>query len=206
MYTGTRQRKSNRRMNFLSHLYLAGDSEGLIIGNFIADSVKGAAINKYTPSIQSGIVLHRKIDTFTDSHPIVEQSKQRLREKYKKYAGVIVDIYYDHYLAINWNNYSDVSLEGFTQNIYKIILNNHDILPEKSALFTKYMLQHNILFGYSKMEGIEKVLNGMAHRAKFESNMEHAIHDLKEHYSLFENEFKAFFPELREFVNDQVEI
>ena len=94
-------------MNFLSHLYLAGNSEGLIIGNFIADSVKGSAYNNFSKEIQQGLILHRKIDSFTDSHPVVEQSKQRLRAKYKKYSSVIVDIYYDHYLAINWKKYSE---------------------------------------------------------------------------------------------------
>ena len=192
-------------MNFLSHLYLAGASEGLIIGNFIADSVKGSAMNKFSTEVQKGIILHRKIDSFTDSHPIVEQSKQRLREKYKKYASVIIDIYYDHYLAKNWSNYSDVELRNFTQNIYTIIKNNHSILPEKSAHFTKYMLQYDILFAYSKLEGIERVLSGMARRASFQSNMEYAIHDLKENYLLFENEFKLFFPELKQYVKTEIE-
>lgn len=192
-------------MNFLSHLYLSGNSEGIIIGNFIADSVKGSAINQFSAEIQKGIVLHRKIDTFTDSHPIVEQSKQRLRLKYRKYASVIVDIYYDHFLAKNWDLYSEIELQKFTQDIYSAITNNHTILPEKSVHFTKYMLQHDILFAYSKLEGIEKVLYGMAKRAKFESNMEQAIHDLKEHYVLFENEFKLFFPELKQFVKIELE-
>ncbi len=191
-------------MNFLSHLYLSGDSEGIIIGNFIADAVKGNAFNKFTPEIQKGILIHRKIDRFTDTHPIVELSKERLRVKYKKYAGVIVDIYYDHYLAKNWNDYSDITLDQFVQDVYKTIISNHSILPEKSAHFTKYMLQHNILFAYSKLEGVERVLNGMAHRTTFESNMEHAIHDLKEHYLLFENEFKLFFPELQSFVKTEI--
>lgn len=191
-------------MNFLSHLYLAGDSEGLIIGNFIADSVKGSAFNQFSSEIKKGILLHRKIDSFTDTHPIVEQSKQRLREKYKKYSSVIVDIYYDHYLATNWSIYSDVELQEFIKEIYNIIKKNHAILPEKSAHFTKYMLQHNILFAYSKLEGIERVLHGMAGRASFESNMEFAIHDLKEHYSMFENEFKLFFPELQLFVKKEI--
>ncbi len=191
-------------MNFLSHLYLAGNSEGLIIGNFIADSVKGSAYNNFSKEIQQGIILHRKIDSFTDSHPVVEQSKQRLRAKYKKYSSVIVDIYYDHYLAINWKKYSEIELEIFVQNIYSIINNNHSILPEKSARFTKYMLEHNILFGYSKLEGIERVLYGMSRRATFESNMEQAIHDLKEHFDLFENEFKIFFPELQQYVKSEI--
>jgi acyl carrier protein phosphodiesterase len=194
------------KMNFLSHLYLAGESEGLIIGNYIADSVKGKAFNQFTPEIQKGIVLHRQIDMFTDTHPIVDESKKRLREKYKKYASVIVDIYYDHYLAINFQAYSDVSLHQFSQNIYKIIQDNHAVLPEKSVSFTKYMLQHNILFEYSKLEGIERVLMGMSKRASFQSNMEHAIHDLKEHYPLFEKEFALFFPELKQFVDTQIKI
>ena len=193
-------------MNFLSHLYLAGNSEDLIIGNFIADSVKGNAFNQFSHGIQKGILLHRKIDSFTDTHPVVEQSKERLRERYKKYASVIVDIYYDHYLAKNWSLYSTIELSEFVQNIYTIIQKNNAILPEKSAHFTKYMLQHNILFAYSKLEGIERVLSGMAHRASFKSNMEYAIHDLKEHYLLFEQEFSLFFPELQRFVNLQIEI
>jgi len=192
-------------MNFLSHLYLAGNSEGLIIGNYIADSVKGSQFNNFSKEIQQGILLHRKIDTFTDSHPMVEQSKQRLREKYKKYAGVIVDIYYDHYLAINWNQYSNQELESFVTDIYAIINSNHSLLPEKSVLFTRYMLEHNILVGYSKLEGIERVLRGMARRTSFESNMENAIDDLKEHFDLFENEFKIFFPELQNFVSNEIQ-
>jgi acyl carrier protein phosphodiesterase len=193
-------------MNFLSHLYLSGDSEGLIIGNFIADSVKGSVLTSFPEEIQKGIILHRKIDTYTDSHPIVEQSKQRLRSKYKKYSSVIVDIYYDHYLAVNWNDYSSEDLHKYIQNIYALIGQNKRHLPPKSVMFTKYMLEHNILSAYARLDGIEKVLQGMSHRATFESNMEHAIHDLKEHYELFENEFKLFFPELRQFVNTQIEI
>ncbi len=191
-------------MNFLSHLYLAGNNEGLIIGNFIADSVKGSAYNNFSKEIQQGILLHRKIDAFTDSHPVVAQSKQRLREKYRKYSSVIVDIYYDHYLAVNWKDYADVDLATFVQNIYSIIRKNYSILPAKSVHFTKYMLEHNILLGYSKLEGIEKVLYGMSRRAKFESNMEYAIDDLKEHFSLFENEFKIFFPELQSYIKSEI--
>ena len=191
-------------MNFLSHLYLSGESEGLIIGNFIADSIKGSAFNSFPEEIQKGIILHRKIDTFTDTHPIVEISKTRLRPKYKKYASVIVDIYYDHYLAINWENYSNKSLDQYTKNIYLLIDKHKHTFPLKSQLFTKYMLEYNILSAYANFEGIEKVLNGMSRRASFVSNMEYAIQDLKEHYPLFEKEFKEFFPELQKFVYTQM--
>lgn len=191
-------------MNFLSHLYLSGDSEGLIIGNFIADSVKGSAFNNFPLEIQKGILLHRKIDAFTDSHAIVDISKERLRPKYKKYASVIVDIYYDHYLAVNWKTYSDVSLNEYTQNVYSLIEKHKHTFPIKSQLFTKYMLEYDILSAYAHLDGIERVLNGMSRRASFISNMEHAINDLKEHYPHFEKEFKEFFPELQQFVNTQL--
>lgn len=191
-------------MNFLSHLYLSGESEGLIIGNFIADSIKGSTFNTFPEEIQKGIILHRKIDTFTDAHPIVEISKNRLRPKYKKYASVIVDIYYDHYLAINWNTYSATSLKNYTQDVYSLIEKHKHTFPIKSQLFTKYMFEYDILSAYAHLEGIEKVLTGMSRRASFISNMEHSIHDLKEHYPLFENEFKEFFPELQKFVNTQI--
>jgi acyl carrier protein phosphodiesterase len=191
-------------MNFLSHLYLSGSSEGLIIGNFIADSVKGSDYKIYPPEIQKGILLHRQIDSYTDTHPIVEESKKRLREKYRKYASVIVDIFYDHFLAINWKDFSEEELNTYAQNIYVLMQQNQALLPLKSLHFTKYMISYNILEAYSRLEGIEQVLKGMAQRAKFESNMEHAIVDLKEHYHLFDNEFKLFFPELKQFVNTQL--
>lgn len=193
-------------MNFLSHLYLSGEAEGLLIGNFIADSVKGSDFLNYPEAIQKGIVLHRKIDTFTDSHPIVEESKQRLRERYKKYASVIVDVYYDHYLAANWNVYSSESLHDYAQKTYLLIEKNKHLLPYKSQLFNEYMVQYNILVAYAELEGIDRVLQGMSRRASFVSNMEHAIQELKEHYHLFGKEFDAFFPDLQQFVNTQIEI
>lgn len=193
-------------MNFLSHIYLSGNSEGLLIGNFIADSVKGSAFLDFPPEVQKGILLHRKIDTYTDAHQIVELSKVRLREKYKKYASVIVDIYYDHFLAANWGDYSEISLDDYTQKVYRIINQHKHTFPHKSQLFTKYMLEYNILSAYARMEGIERVLQGMSRRATFESGMELAIHDLKEHYELFEKEFKSFFPELQAYVNTEIGI
>ncbi len=191
-------------MNFLSHLYLSGDSEGLLIGNFIADSVKGSDFKKYPEEIQEGIILHRKIDTYTDAHEIVEQSKQRLRNKYRKYASVIVDVYYDHFLAANWEKYSHKKLNDFAQHTYTIIENNSELLPHKSTMFKHYMIKYDILVAYSKLEGIDRVMQGMAKRATFNSSMELSINELKEHYHLFENEFMLFFPELQSYVDSQI--
>jgi acyl carrier protein phosphodiesterase len=191
-------------MNFLSHIYLSGDSEGLMIGNYIADSVKGSAFNDFPDEIRKGILLHRAIDTYTDRHPIVELSKQRLRPIYRKYAPVIVDVYYDHFLAANWQDYSPVSLRDFTEKVYRLMKTNAHSFPLKSQRFTHYMLEYDILNAYAELGGIHRVLQGMAGRAQFDSGMENAIHDLREHYVLFEREFREFFPELKRYVNEQI--
>ncbi len=186
-------------MNYLAHLYLSGDSEALLIGNFIGDSVRGVQLSSYSEGIRNGVLLHRKIDTFTDAHPIVEESKKRLREKYRKYAGVIVDIYYDHFLARDWANYSAVPLKEYASHAYAIIRENHHLLPEKAKMFFHYMQSRDILNAYASMEGVEKVLYGMSRRASFNSGMEKAAKDLQVHYRSFEEEFRLFFPELKQY-------
>ena len=100
-------------MNFLAHIYLSGDNDLIKIGNFMADGIRGKQYENYPLEIQKGIILHRAIDTFTDAHPIFRQSTKRLHNNYHHYAGVIVDILYDHFLAKNWNKYSDEKLEDF---------------------------------------------------------------------------------------------
>lgn len=189
-------------MNFLAHLYLSRHNDELMIGNFIADSVKGNAFNDYSPGISKGIVMHRAIDSFTDRHPVFLQSVRRLRPKYRKYAGVIIDIFYDHFLAKNWKHYSDISLEDFTKNVHELLHTNHTLLPVRSKQFFRYMRAHNIPMPYAETEGIRQVLTGMAHRAKFESHMEHATNELNEFYKEFEEEFSRFFPEIQKFVSE----
>src|ERR1700739_88451 len=105
-------------VNFLAHLYLAGEDEGLIVGNFIADSVKGNKFNDYEPRIAKGIQMHREIDFFSDTHPVYRQSVHRLAPTYGKFSGVITDMFYDHFLAKYWNNYSNIPLKDFVENAY----------------------------------------------------------------------------------------
>ena len=105
-------------MNFLAHLYLSKNNKNILIGNFIADAVKGKKYQNYSKEIQAGILLHREIDNYTDAHPVVRKSKQRLNKRYKHYDGVIIDILYDHFLAKNWHNYSDIPLDIYAENVY----------------------------------------------------------------------------------------
>lgn len=190
-------------MNFLAHLYLSGHDEQLMIGNFIADSVKGSSYQKFPVGIQKGILLHRAIDFYSDNHPIVLKSVERLRPKYRKYAGVIVDIFYDHFLAKNWKEYSDKPLEQYASEVNSLMIKNILFFPEKSLMFLRYALRTNLLVSYASMEGMGEVLYGMSRRTTFKSNMELAVEDLKIHYSAFGDEFKLFFEDAEKFVYER---
>ncbi|HLV38458.1 acyl carrier protein phosphodiesterase [Xanthomarina sp.] len=186
-------------MNFLAHIYLSGNNELITIGNFMADGIRGNKYTSYPIEIQIGILLHREIDTFTDAHPIVRQSTKRLHENYSHYSGVIVDILYDHFLAKNWSTYSEVPLDIYVQNFYEIINKHFDILPERTQYMMPYMIEGNWLLNYSKIDGIQGVLDGMNRRTKYVSGMNKATVELKKYYKEFEAEFTAFFEELIEF-------
>ena len=187
-------------MNFLAHLYLSGNDEQLMIGNFIADSVKGSAYQKFPEGIKKGILLHRAIDFYSDNHPVFLKSAERLRPGYRKYAGVIVDIFYDHFLAKNWNEYSGKPLEQYASEVHSLMLKNVILMPARSLMFLKYAIRTNRLVSYASMDGIGEVLYGMSRRTTFRSNMEFAVEDLKKYNSEFESEFRVFFEDARKFV------
>ena len=130
-------------VNFLAHLFLSGTPSELMVGNFIADSVKGSAVDNYNEGIQQGIKLHRIIDMYTDNHPEMLKSKERLRPRYKKYAPVITDIFYDHFLASNWQNYSNSTLRDYTNEVYKYLEEHYNIFPERSKQFYNYMMKYD---------------------------------------------------------------
>ncbi|HLT33321.1 MAG TPA: ACP phosphodiesterase [Aquaticitalea sp.] len=184
-------------MNFLAHIYLSGDDELITIGNFIADGIRGRQYKKFPITIQKGILLHRHIDTFTDSHPIVRQSTKRLHKNYSHYSGVIVDILYDHFLAKNWPRYSNVGLDVYVQNFYQSLEMHFDLLPVRTQKMIPYMKADNWLLNYANIEGIQNVLNGMNRRTKNISGMDKATMELKQFYAEFEMEFSEFFEELR---------
>ena len=189
-------------MNFLAHLYLSGDDEEVLVGNFIGDFVKGAQMDHYPQNVQKGIRLHRSIDYYTDTHEIVLQSKIRLREKFRHYAPVIVDVYYDHFLARDWAKFSKTPLKEYTENFYQLINKYFDMIPKGVIHMLSFMARDNWLYNYQFIEGIDRALTGMSRRTKFESKMEEASKSLKEHYESFDKEFHQFFPDLENHVSN----
>lgn len=187
-------------MNFLAHIYLSGNDDLITIGNFMADGIKGKKYLKYQGGIQKGILIHRWIDSYTDSHPIVKQSTKRLHAKYGHYSGVIVDILYDHFLAKNWEQYHTQDLESYVQDFYTLLKENHELLTSRIQKMMVPMIAQNWLASYATLEGIATVLYNMNIRIKKRVPMDEAIDDLKEHYTAFEEEFTTFFKELEAFV------
>jgi acyl carrier protein phosphodiesterase len=186
-------------MNFLAHIYLSFGDDEITIGNFIADSIRGNKYKHLPDRIQKGILLHREIDTYTDSHPIAKTSSKRLHNNYSHYSRVIVDIFYDHFLAKNWKQYSDIPLELFVGNFYDLLKDNITILPDNTKRMIPYMISDNWLLNYAKMDGIGRVLSGMNRRTNNRSKMNYAILDLEKDYDAFELEFTSFFKELEAF-------
>lgn len=182
-------------MNFLAHAYCSGDNPQILVGNFIGDFVKGRqAIESFEKDIALGINLHRFIDGFTDTHPIVHESKKRLRGKYRHYANVIVDVFYDHFLASEWDRFHNKPLKDYSMWVYQTVQSFDAILPSGVQYMLPYMVSGNWLFNYSKTEGIARALSGMSQRTTYDSKMDEAIEDLTANYDLFKSEFDSFFP------------
>ncbi|GAA4298270.1 acyl carrier protein phosphodiesterase [Nibribacter koreensis] len=192
-------------MNYLAHLYLSGNDPELKFGNFIADGVRGAQILQFPERIQQGIKLHRLIDQFTDSHAVVKETIERLRPLYKKYAGVVADVYYDHFLAANFQQFSTVPLDVFAEESYAAIQSRPEWLPPKVQTFLPYMVNQNWLVSYAQVWGISKALKGLSRRTTFESNMETAGEELQLNYDFYHQEFNRFFPDLEKYVMEEIE-
>ena len=189
-------------MNYLAHILLSGTNPDVMIGNFIADSIKGSKYDTYPLGIQKGILLHRQIDSTTDAHPAFRKSTKRLHKNYGHYSGIIVDIFYDHFLAKNWSDYSDIPLADYIQSFYKLLRDNFDVLPENIQKMTPIMMDGNWLLIYAELEGIDRVLAGMNRRTKNRSGMDTAGQELKEFYTLFEADFKLVMNDLQTLSKD----
>lgn len=185
----------NKKMNFLAHIYLSGKDEDVIVGNFFGDWVKGKEENwnpKYSENIRKGIVIHRFIDNFTGTHDIVRSSASKFSEKYRHYSKVVTDIIYDHFLAFNWHKFSDIELEKYTYDFYRLLIKRFWILPLQVKIFLPYMISNNRLLTYKSIKGVEKTLNIMSKNTSLPNYTEFAIDVLNSNYESLQNEAIEF--------------
>jgi acyl carrier protein phosphodiesterase len=191
-------------MNFLAHIYLSGNNDLIKIGNFMADGIRGKDFSHFPDDVQKGIHLHRAIDTFTDAHPIFRQGTKRLHEKYHHYAGVVLDVFYDHFLARNWSRYSDEKLEDYASKFYQSLEDNYSILTDRAKQVLPIMKADNWLVRYATVAGISKTLTNMDRRTGNESGISGAPAELLEYYNSYEAEFSDFFNELYEMASQKL--
>ena len=182
-------------MNYLAHAYLSFKKPEILVGNMISDHVKGKRQFDYEPAIQKGIKLHRAIDTFTDAHAITKQAKQYLYPAVGTYSGAFIDVVYDHFLALDTTQFTNDSvLQKLSTDTYKTLFDFENILPEEFANMLPYMQQHNWLYNYQYISGIQKSFEGVARRAKYLSSSQSCFELFEEHYSALQDCYSSFFP------------
>lgn len=189
-------------MNFLAHTFLSCSDEKLLVGNFLGDFVKNKDLAGFPAEIQAGIFLHRKIDAFTDSHPAVMKAKTHLYEKHGKYAGVLVDIFFDHFLIVNWASYRKESLDAFFFRTYRIFINHLPVMPEHVQKILPAMIADNWLASYGTKEGILFAISRLQKRASKPELMDGAIESLETHFNSLDTCFQEFFPDVIKYVNE----
>jgi acyl carrier protein phosphodiesterase len=187
-------------MNYLAHAYLSFEHPEILTGNIISDFVKGKAKFNYTQGIQNGIALHRAIDEFTDAHPATKKAKEFFRPAYRLYAGAFIDVVYDHFLALDVNEFENsAALQNFTTRTYDMLEERFSVLPLPFQNIFPHMKQHNWLFNYQYPLGIERSFGGLVRRAAYITESDTAFAVFREYYNELQDCYNIFFPTLKKF-------
>ncbi len=200
-------------MNHLAHFFLSGDNEDLAIGNFVADFISNRELPQFTEGVKRGIMLHRAIDAFTDTHPVVKQSTRRLHPFHHKYSPVIVDVYYDFLLAKNWEKYAvgDTALWNgniriFIDKMYKLLTDRHLELPIKLKNRLPHMIADDWLMKYTTYKGLNEAFLRIEKSTAFPGNFGNAAAHLEMYLAEFDTEFNLFFPDLQRYVREVINV
>jgi len=188
-------------MNYLAHLFLGEENDDAKLGALLGDFVKGTILDKYSKEVEKEIQIHRKIDFYTDHHPIIKDAKKLLSVEKRKYGNILLDVFYDHILAQKWQDYSKISLKNFTKQIYSILLRNMDVLPDKLRDTVPVMIEQDWLTSYQKFSGFEMAIARISKRLRQENILMECIAEIETNYSSIALSFDTFFPQLMDYVN-----
>ncbi|MDE1163911.1 MAG: ACP phosphodiesterase [Pseudomonas sp.] len=192
-------------MNYLAHLHLGGQQPEQLLGSLYGDFVKGRLEGRYAPALQAAIQLHRRIDVYTDSHPLVLGALARFPAERRRYAGIIVDVFFDHCLARHWQDYCDQPLGHFTGRVYQALREEPE-LPGRLARIAPYMIADDWLGSYQDFEILEQVFNGIARRLSKPEGMAGAMDEVRALYQPLTEDFRAFYPILQTFAHSQLRL
>lgn len=185
-------------MNYLAHLLLCDGRPESIVGSILGDFSRGVDLGALDPGVREAVALHFRVDAFTDAHPVVGESKQRIRPPHRRYAGVLVDMFYDHFLARRWDRYSAVPLAAFTTTVYEALEQAEAYLPERMTRVCRAMAAGDWLGSYVRLEAIDTALQRMSRRIMRANDLATGVNALIANYDLLEADFHRFFPELRD--------
>ena len=193
-------------MNFLAHIYLSGNDNEIKIGNFIADDLKGSSYLKYPDKIALGVKIHRAIDGFADSHHLYSIGKPRLKEKYGHYSGIVLDVFFDHFLAVHWEEFSNQNFKAFCRDFYLNLALHSSILTPRYRYMMPFMIIRDWLGSYKEVDKIESVLSRLSKRTSLPAESQFAKKVLIENYEFFQQEFFEFMPEVIKMVEENFNI
>lgn len=185
-------------MNYLVHLFLAGDEESLV-GNMMGDFVKGRLDDRYPPGVRRGLEMHRKIDSFAAGNVFFLRSKHRIDDSYRHYRGILVDVFYDHFLARNWGDYSPVPFPDFVRNAYRVLDDYREIMPARLREVLPRMFSSNWLLSYREIDGVDSILRRMSGRVSRPNPLANGGSELSAWYDRLHGDFRGFMPELIRF-------
>ncbi len=191
------------RMNFLAHLHLAGSDPERIVGNLMADFVRGSDLEHFAPAIERGIREHRAIDAFTDAHPRFLESKRLISPARRRCSGIIVDLAFDHCLCRTWDQFCDVPLEEFVEGGYQVLEAHRDELPGKMVRMLPRMIRENWLVSYREVDGLARALDRLSQRSPRLGMLHGSAEEVRENVDALEEQFLAFYPELIAFVQQR---
>ena len=168
----------------------------------MGDFGKGRVDENLPAGIRNGVLLHRRVDTFTDAHPVVQRSKARIRPEFRRYAGILIDMFYDHFLARHWHDYASQPLEHFSQRVNQVFAEQLHTFPPRMQHSMAYLVSNDLLVSYREVGGIAHALAGIEDRLKRPSGLRHAAAELHANYAELLQDFNEFFPELIDFSRD----
>jgi acyl carrier protein phosphodiesterase len=188
-------------LNYLGHLFLSAPDEDSLLGSMLGDFVKGPLAGRYPEAVARAIAAHRALDVFTDSHPSVQRSKARISRERRRYAGIMIDMFYDHFLARDWLEYHHQPLPEFSARIYSLLERRHAELPDRLQRMLPNMKRWDWFSSYAEVESIDTALNRLGQRLTRSNPLFASAQELRAHYTEFEQDFRGFLPLAMRFVN-----
>jgi acyl carrier protein phosphodiesterase len=193
-------------VNYLAHFHLAWPDEGLVAGGLEGDFLKGPLRGELPGDLERGVKLHRAIDAYTDQHPVVVQLRRDLPKNLRRYAGILIDLSFDHYLSLHWSSFSDIPLAEFNRRVYQVLVNRQEALSEGAQHMVERLIEYDILNLYLEWETVPATASRIGERFKRHNPFLAIDRELSEAKAPMEHAFLNFYPQLQSFCTQRVQL